>query len=74
MLTFNGTNLDVVQNPILVIDDPQYLIEANVSAMTVLSTIMTIFHGFVEYKMYCDQFHIDKLCDPAPQSDTARRY
>ena len=43
MLTFNGTNLDVVQNPILVVDDPQYLNVANVSTMTVLSTIMTIF-------------------------------
>ena len=43
MLTFNGTNLDVVQNPMLVLTDPQYLNEANVSAMTVLSTIMTIF-------------------------------
>ena len=42
MLTFSGTNLDVVQNPVLVITDPQYLIEANVSAMTVLSTINII--------------------------------
>ena len=73
MLTFNGTNLDVVQNPMLVIDDPQYLNVANVSAMTVLSTIMTIFCGFVEYKMYCDQLHSNKLCDPAPRSNTARR-
>ena len=46
MLTFSGTNLDVVQNPILVIADPQYLIEANVSAMTVLSTINIIFSWF----------------------------
>ena len=43
MLTFNGTNLDVVQNPMLVIADPQYLNVANVSAIIVLSTIMTIF-------------------------------
>ena len=43
MLTFIGTNLDVVQNPMLVIADPQYLNKANVSAMTALSTIMTIF-------------------------------
>ena len=43
VLTFIGTNLDVVQNPMLVVDDSQYLNAANVSAMTVLSTIMTIF-------------------------------
>ena len=66
VLTFIGTNLDVVQNPMLVITDPQYLNEANVSAMTVLSTIMTIICGFVEHKMHRDQFHGNKLCDPAP--------
>ena len=27
---FIGTNLDVVQNPMLVVDDPQYLNVANV--------------------------------------------
>ena len=43
VLTFFGTNLDVIQNPMLVVTDPQYLNEANVSAMTVLSIIMTIF-------------------------------
>ena len=46
MLTFSGTNLGVVQDPMLVIADPQYLIEANVSAMTVLSTINIIFSWF----------------------------
>ena len=30
-LIFNGTNLDVVQNPMLVISDPQYLDISNVS-------------------------------------------
>ena len=30
-LTFIGTNLDVVQNPALVVNDSQYLNEANVS-------------------------------------------
>jgi hypothetical protein len=33
MLMFIGTNLDVVQNPMLVVNDPQYLNEANVSAI-----------------------------------------
>ena len=66
MLTFNGTNLDVIQNPMLVVADPQYLNEANVSAMTVLSTTMTIFRDFVEHEMYCDQLHSNKLCDSAP--------
>jgi hypothetical protein len=33
MLTFIGTNLDVVQNPILVVADPQYLNIANVSVL-----------------------------------------
>ena len=36
MLTFIGTNLDVVQNPMLVIADPQYLNVANVSATTII--------------------------------------
>ena len=30
-IIFNGTNLDVVQNPMLVIIDPQYLNVSNVS-------------------------------------------
>ena len=30
-LTFIGTNLDVVQNPMLVVNDPLYINEANVS-------------------------------------------
>ena len=30
-LTFIGTNLDVVQNPVLVVNDPQYLDGTNVS-------------------------------------------
>ena len=30
-LIFNGTNLDVVQNPMLVISDPEYLNVSNVS-------------------------------------------
>ena len=30
-LIFNGTNLDVVQNPMLVINDPEYLNVINVS-------------------------------------------
>ena len=30
-LIFNGTNLDVVQNPMLVISDPEYLDVSNVS-------------------------------------------
>ena len=30
-LIFNGTNLDVVQNPMLVISDPQYLEVSNVN-------------------------------------------
>lgn len=30
VLMFIGTNLDVVQNPMLVVDDPQYLNIANV--------------------------------------------
>ena len=33
---FIGTNLDVVQNPMLVVDDPQYLNVANVREKTVL--------------------------------------
>ena len=31
VLTFIGTNLDVVQNPVLVVNDPQYLNVTNVS-------------------------------------------
>jgi hypothetical protein len=34
VLTFIGTGLDVVQNPILVVDDPQYLNVANVRVIT----------------------------------------
>lgn len=36
VLMFIGTNLDVVQNPMLVIADPQYLNVANVSATTII--------------------------------------
>ena len=35
VLTFIGTNLDVVQKPMLVVNDPQYLNVANVSATTI---------------------------------------
>ena len=36
VLTFIGANLDVVQKPMLVVDDPQYLNVANVSATTII--------------------------------------
>ena len=40
-LIFNGTNLDVVQNPMLVINDPQYLNITNVSLSVMFCDIHT---------------------------------
>ena len=55
-LIFNGTNLDVVQNPMLVISDPQYLEVSNVNMILDLACIRLPFHAF-QYYLFVKHTH-----------------